>query len=337
MEKRKKMNIGKLIQKAKESKTGGISYLNGVSNKRFRLVKGKNRISVIPFEVTTEKNMDGVVPGELWYKATVLVHAQIGVNKQMVICPKMFNKKCPICEAEKELAEQGVEWNDESRMALRAKKRELYNVVNDAAPEDGVQVFETSYGNFGKKLDAEIEDDEENGRFPDADEGLIIVARGQEESFGKAKYISVDKISFEEREPLTDEVLNAAVDFNAHLKVLSYDEIVNLVNGGEEEETPKPAKASKKAPVEDDEEIGEETESRDAHSSHQDARRGTEMENADDSSDEEETEPENDEDDEDCPYFGKKCGYDDDVCDECDRWRECRKATDTYLREKRSR
>lgn len=378
--KRKRINLSNVVSKAKEGgKAGGISYLN-TSLRRYVLHEKKNRLSIIPFEVTQAGNFDGIEPGELWYKASVLVHTQVGVNKQMVLCPKMFNKRCPLCEAEAALREQGAEWNDPDCQILRAKKREVYNVINEDKPEDGIQLLEASYNVFGKKLDAEIEDDEANGAFPDPDEGLIVVARGVTETFGNHKYIDIDKITFEERDALSDEVLDEALDLHKALKVMTYDEIVILMNG-DDSETPEP-KTTKKRPsrsrddedeedetprrrtrraVEDEDEEDEQprrrpSRSRDDEDEEEDetprhaARRGTKTEKPKDEPEEEENEAEEAEDDEppfdpdpvpsdagsdECEHFGRNCGYDDEVCDNCDRWRECRKANDEYLRAKR--
>lgn len=352
---RKKFNREKLVQKAKEGgKTGGVSYLNS-NLRQYRFHEKKNRLSIIPFEVS-RANADGVEVGELWYKAQVKVHTQVGVNKQMIICPKMFNKKCPICEMEQELSEQGAEWDSKERQALRAKTRELYNVINMDKPEDGIQILEAAYNTFGKKLDAEVEDDEANGAFPDPDEGLIVVARGVKASFAGRDYIDIDKITFEERDALDDETMSEAVDLHAALKVLTYDEIVNLINGGEEDEAPKPKKSikSKAKPVDEDEDEDEdeEEEAETRRPAPRGAKKKAEPEEEPDEDENEPETPQNDdvpfdedseesdeeeEEETECKFFGKKCGYDDDVCDDCDNWKACRKATDAYLKAKRSK
>ena len=351
---RKKFNREKLVQKAKEGgKSGGISYLN-TNLRKYAFHEKKNRLSIIPFEVT-RANADGIDIGELWYKAQVKVHTAVGVNKQMVICPKMFNKKCPICEMEQELAEAGADWNDKERQALRAKTREVYNVINMDKPEDGIQILEASYNVFGKKLDAEIEDDEANGCFPDPDEGLIVVARGVKASFAGRDYIDIDKLTFEERDALDDEVLNDAVDLHAALKIMTYDELVNLINGGEDEETPKPKKSikSKSKPVDDEDDYDDDEDEEEEAETRRPAPRGAKKKaEPEEEPDEDENEPEtpqnedvpfdpdeeeDEEEESECKFFGKKCGYDDDACDECDNWKACRKATDAYLKAKRSK
>ena len=358
----KKIDLSKVVKKAKEGgKSGGISYLN-TNLKRYALHEKKNRLSIIPFEVTQANNYDQIEVGELWYKASVLVHPQVGVNKQMILCPKMFNKRCPLCEAEAALREEGAEWNDPSCQALRAKKREVYNVIDEDKPEEGIQILEVSYNIFGKKLDAEIDDDEANGIFPDPDEGLIVVARGVTETFANRNYINIDKITFEERDPLDNAVLEDAVDLHKALKLLSYDEIVNLMNG-DDSETPTPKKEAKKPSkrYSDDEdedeqprkrslrraiEEDEEEEEEDSRTSRREAHRGAKNEKLKNEPEEDENAPEaaqddkppfdEDEDEEDeCEHFGKACGFDDEVCDNCDRWRECRKANDEYLSAKR--
>lgn len=357
----KKINLSKVVKKAKEGgKSGGIGYLN-TNLKRYALHEKKNRLSIIPFEVTQANNYDQIEVGELWYKASVLVHPQVGVNKQMILCPKMFNKRCPLCEAEAALREEGAEWNDPSCQALRAKKREVYNVIDEDKPEEGIQILEVSYNIFGKKLDAEIDDDEANGIFPDPDEGLIVVARGVTETFANRNYINIDKITFEERDPLDNAVLEDAVDLHKALKLLSYDEIVNLMNG-DDSETPTPKKEAKKPSkrYSDDEdedeqprkrslrraiEEDEEEEEEDSRTSRHEARRGAKNEKPKNEPEEDENAPEaaqddkppfdEDEDEDECEHFGKACGFDDEVCDNCDRWRECRKANDEYLSAKR--
>ena len=230
----------------------------------------------------------------------------------------------------------------------------MYNVIDMDKPEDGIQILECSYATFGKKLDAEVEDDEANGAFPDPDEGLIVVARGVEATFGTRKYVDIDKIMFEERDPLDDETLNEAVDLHAALKVMTYDEIVNLINGGDDEELKEKPKKSIKAkarPVEDeDEDEDEEEEAETRRPAPRGAKKKAEPEEEPDEDENEPETPQNedvpfDEDSEEadedsgdeCKFFGTKCGYDDDVCDECDQWQKCRKATDAYLKAKRSR
>lgn len=332
---RKRFNRQQLVQKAKENATTGrtVHFLN-VPHKKYAFHIKKNLLSIIPFTVT-QKNIDGIDPGDLWYKAQVFVHPNIGVNKISVLCPaKMLNRRCPICEADRQLESEGIDWNDQERMLLRAKKREIYNVIDMDKPEDGVQILEASYHVFGKKLDAEVEDDEENGVFPDPDEGMLVVARGVESTFNGRKFIDIDKVNFEPRDPLTDEQLEAAVDLHAALKFYSYDELVDLMNGG----------------------------ALDSENTAQDASRATKTENVNKDSDEEENAPEHGSEDATeeveskqvrtkpskpaeeesdpevaCKYYGKECGYDDEVCDECEHWRICRKKTDAYLKAKRSR
>lgn len=301
---RRRFNRAAVVEKAKENATAGktISYLN-TPVKKYVLHTKKNRLSIIPF-VVSKKNIDGIDIGELWYKAQVFVHSGVGVNKQMVLCPaKMLGKRCPICERNAALEQEGVEWDDPERQQLRAKKREVYNVIDADKPEMGVQILESSYHLFGKKLDAEIEENEEYGSFPDPDDGMIVVARGAEESFQGRKYVSIDKVSFEERSPLPDEELQSAVDLHAALKILSYDEILNLMNGSDEEENGH------------------------SNTSRQDASSAPKNENVNDGSRNEKitSQKAEQEEDEKPDCFGEKWGWDDDECDNCNYWRECRK------------
>lgn len=321
-----KINVKKVTEKAKETTTGSIQWVNKPSDMRtFKFKKGPNRISIIPFVVSMANNPDGIDVGDAWYCTTVKVHMNIGAAGEAILCPSNFGKPCPICEHRRALMDEGAEWNDDSVSSLAPRKRQLFMIINEDDDDKSVQLMESSYKNFGELLETEIREDEEVAIFADPEDGMSLRCRGIEKTFGKNKYIGIDKITFEDRDPLSDEAVNSALDLHKILKVYSYDEIFSKLHVGNEEpeteEAPKP-RGNKKVnkpepePEEDDSDSTEEEE--------QDSSDSTEESNQS-------------ENDSDCPHFGTNCGYDDEVCDECDNWRECRKATDKLLKAKRSR
>lgn len=325
-----KINIKKVAEKAKEVTTGSIDWINKPGDMRiFKFKKGTQRISIIPFVVSMANNPDRIDVGDAWYCTTVKVHMNIGANGEAILCPSNFGKPCPICEHRRALMNEGMAWDDESVSSLSLRKRQLFMVRNEDDTDSSIQLLESSYKNFGELLETEIREDEDVAIFADPEEGLILRCRGIEKVFGKNKYIGIDKITFEEREPLSDAVMDSAVDLHKLLKILPYEEIFSKLHIGndepEAEEAQKPR--GNKRPIKQEE---PEVESDD--SEQEEAEVEVEVEESSHEESEDSDSSEND-----CSNFGVNCGYDDDICDECDVWRECRKATDKLLKAKRSR
>lgn len=58
------------------------------------------------------------------YRLTILLHTNMGVNKDAIICLRTIGEKCPICELRAKYDEKSQEYK-----ALAPTRRTLYNIV----------------------------------------------------------------------------------------------------------------------------------------------------------------------------------------------------------------
>lgn len=261
-----KMSFAQRVkQRAKEAEFSGgsdtLKLKDGVSF--FKAKKGKNEIIIIPFEMDVAKNADNVPVGDLWFRLPIYKHFKIGPEDKSVICPKTIGKKCPICEHRAALMAQGRPTDDVEVRELAARKRELYYVVDvqDSEKANQLQVFECSYHNFGRKLEEELreaDDDSLAVNFADPDDGAVVVVRMAEETLGKNKYLEATRFDFEARDKkenaLVQELMQDATPFGEILTIMSYKELKNLfydISEDEQAEDPEeeeaPRRASKQA------------------------------------------------------------------------------------------
>src|SRR5262245_12225552 len=95
----------------------------------FKETPGKIHVDIIPYMVTDPHHMDkdpehpdGANPGNPWYKKPILVHRNVGAEKQSMICPRTAGKKCPICEERQKQQNSGV---DKKEMIDKVSLRNL--------------------------------------------------------------------------------------------------------------------------------------------------------------------------------------------------------------------
>lgn len=253
-------------KKAKEAEFQGgsdtIKLQDGMSF--FKPKKGRNDIMIIPFEMTLAKNLEDIEKGELWYRLQIKKHFGIGSEDKAVICPTTIGKKCPICEHRAQLLAQGRGTDDAEVKALSAKKRELYYVIDVNSEEQNVQVYEPSYFLFGKKLEEEIreadEEDELVANFADPNDGAVLEVRMSEETMGKNKFLEASRIDFESRNKQETKLAKEAAEnvppMSDLLVVMSYEELKNVFYDidpdSEDGEDTAPARKRKVAEDEDE-------------------------------------------------------------------------------------
>ena len=219
----------------RESK--GRSYLAPTrkDSEFFKPVKGspyEYRLSFVPYTVSDPSHPDKVPVGELWPRRPIWVHYNVGPEEKAILCPKLTpgpgrSKPCPICEyAAKLMLDR--EANKIELARIKAKHREVSQVIDLNEQEKGVRLFEFSYHLFGKALEEEISARDGVGGFSEPSGGQILVCRFKQESNGSNKYLEVSRIDFEEREDLDDETLAQAEDLDAILVMLPYQEIASI-------------------------------------------------------------------------------------------------------------
>jgi len=255
------------------------------------------RVDILAYKVTEKGNPCADV-GDEYFERTYFRHANVGPNGAMVVCRKRtFGEPCPICD----FLKNDVDWDDkeqkETYKQLNAKERQLFNVYDTSDGDKGCQVWEVSYHNFGKQLDGELanadEDDEVDGFSSTCKEGKTLKIALEEKTIGKTTYYEATSINFKKR--TTDHSDTTVHNLDKLISHPTYDEVKAILNGEEVEAKPEASKKKKAAATEAKEEDASDVFT--------------------------------------CPgggTYGQDCEKFDDVCAECPKWTECDDATDEY-------
>ena len=243
-EKRRSLS-SKVAEKVANRQNGskGFSYLMLPDNVEvFKPKKeGNVRFNIIPY--VAGKNNRDADPGELDYEFTFWTHTiGEGDDRRTIVCPKKtYGKPCPICEEVERLSKNYVE-NQEEIKAIKAKQRQLFNIVDARDEENKIQVYDTSYfKGFGEMLDKRLrnfddEDDEDYRDFADIPGGRTLKVMFAEDTFGGRKFFAPSSIDFVARkEELDDSIIDKAVCLDSCLKVLDYEQILKLIAGTQDE------------------------------------------------------------------------------------------------------
>lgn len=253
-------------KRAKEGAQKGFSVSLPENVKRFTPKKGTYKLDVIPYAVSAKKHPDGVAAGELWCRRPFLIHYGIGVDNKPQVCPRTIGKPCPICEYyERERKRPGAD--EDALKEIRAKARELYNVIDLDNEDDGIQVLEMSYHLFGKLLENEINeaDDDEVAGFAELKGGKTLKVRFSESSMGTNKFLEATRIDFLDRDDYKKSILDDVVDLDTVFNVLPYEELEAVFledegagMAGDDDDDDKPKSKSKKKSYKDDDDDDDE-------------------------------------------------------------------------------
>ena len=297
--------------------------------------KGENNFSIIPYIVSIENHPFQTV-GELWHECTYWVHkVGAGEDSKRFIClaktAQSEEKHCPICEYRAMLIKKGED--PELADSLKPKQRQIYNVLDHDDEDKGIQLFEMSPHMFGFMLDDEDLAQSEkkfDGKFyGDVIDGLMICARFDQGSFQGHKFPEIARIDFEERDDLSDDWIDEAVDLDACLRILTANEMNAkfLEMDGQEEEP--------EAPPEKQERSSRRTAAKEPEKQERTSRRSSAPKDPEPEPEPEKKErtrrrePEPKKDENECPQglvFGTDC--DGDACYEadpdCPKWDDCK-------------
>jgi len=128
--------------------------------------------------------------------------------------------------------------DEEAVKALRAKERQLFNVIDLEKDDREVLIWEFSYHMFGKILEEEIRDgDEANASFADLVGGKTLSLKFRQKKIGSNKFLEVVNIDFRDRDDYPDKILDSVVDLDAVLNVPSYDALQQAFLGTEKDGT----------------------------------------------------------------------------------------------------
>lgn len=249
MAKYRKTNRQKIIERANARKNQGngskcLTFKNlpqGMKVEFFKPTKNIHNLDIIGYVITDPKNPecdDTLEPGYLWYGRNYWVHRSIGADDDMVICPaKTFNgEKCPICEYAKQRRASG-EASKEELDALKPKQRQLFNVIDRDADDGVIKLMDMSYHLFGKQLDKEIldSDDDEVSSFFEPEDGFTLRIRFEKKSFNGREFFECDRIDFKERKKQYKEsIIDDTYPLDNMLNKLTYDQLNELFVMGAE-------------------------------------------------------------------------------------------------------
>lgn len=312
-----KLNAAQRRAQKHQSSTGSgaLDLPDGVSF--FKLEKeGTKVIEILPYKcgkrtAAFDDSITFADPGEEYFERTFFVHRSVGPAQQTYVCPaRTFGKRCPICEFRaKEMKKSD---GDEKLIKdLNPKEQQLFNVLDHADLDKGVQLWQVSYHNFGKVLDsliknADADDDflmfyavNDKKRFAeDARGGRTLKMTVEQENFAGTKFYKIANINFRPRKTaVVEEHAGNALALDEIVKELDYDTLKKLFLGAEDETSSRSSKSSKSkrqaVDEDDDDELEDELEDDD-----DELEEGSELEDEDEDEDEleDESELEDDED-----------------------------------------
>jgi hypothetical protein len=225
--------VGKNIQQQRESKKA-FGYLNlpkGVPILSIEDGTARLNLDFLPYEVTDAKHPDRnqdydiAMPETLWYRRPIKVHRNVGSSDDTVICPRSVGQPCPICEYREKRAKEGADKEDIK--VLYPKPRSLYVVVPLGVKkfEEKPTIWDMSDYLFQDILNDELELDAENRVFPELETGKTLSLRLKWKSLGGNSYPEVRSITFTDRDPYDEAILDDVPNLDEILKVLTYAQL----------------------------------------------------------------------------------------------------------------
>ncbi len=210
-------------------------------------------IDIIPF--IAGKQHPSVKEGAPAVNLDFYVHRKVGVNEDSYVCmARTFGKKCPICDEQAEIRKQD-DYDEKYVKSLNPTRRVLYNIVvrdNDKEVKKGIQLFEVSHWLFEKEL-AELSKKPRGGgyiTYASPDDGNTLCFRKKGNGPTNTEYKAFQFVDRDE--PISDEILDAAVTLDELIHLPTYDEVKNAFFGIETEEDgdePKEEEKPSKRPV----------------------------------------------------------------------------------------
>ena len=215
------------------------------------------KLDLLPYKVTVDTHPE-VEKGEEWFERTIFVHRDLGVDDAARICRRTIKEKCPVCQERKDLMREKDPDNEELIDDLKAKERCLYNVIDLANQDKGVQLWDISYFCFGKQLDEEIrEGEDEYADFAELKGGYTLKVRFSEQQLGTNKFVKATRIDFIKRKDYDKDILDEVIDLDKILIIPTEEQLEKELHNVEEDPGDE-KKDSKEEKEEKDEEESEE-------------------------------------------------------------------------------
>lgn len=300
---RKKVSARSRVQKKSSESFSTVWKLpEGVN--QFKVdKKGVYLLDFIPYPIKNNPHAgDGYEPGDPHYERTFFVHYTGGKDGKTILCGQTFKNKCPVCDYKAKLS-RNADADPEDIEQLKAKERQLFNVIDIRNRDRGIQIFECSYWTFGKLLEDKINfAEEEDGYeyFADPQEGFTVRVAFKEENTGGFTYFKATDIEFRPRKKqYTDAIIDEATNLDDLFEEKSY-KAIDAEFQGSGFPVEDSSKKEDEEEYEEDEEIedDEELEEEDAEESEEDWDESDDEEEAEEEYEDEEEDEELEEDEE---------------------------------------
>lgn len=248
--------------KKREQERSGMSYLN-LGNKKFEFFKPEEKthiLDIIPFKVKTPDNIEQIPVGDLWYQRIYKRHGGVGANNQSIVCPTMFGKPCPICQAVERL-KKDYEENKDLIREIKAKDRTLMFVIDREKKSKGIQLFELSSWAFSDRIAGFIDAAGDDGLWSFFElDGKTLRVKFDKKSIGqKGSSFEASAIFFKDRQAYDASILKKTVDLldDSIFEVLPYDQLRKLYTEDEDYDSDEEPEDGNDPVDEDDEEEDE--------------------------------------------------------------------------------
>lgn len=307
--KRASLSVKRFADNFSNGRDRAVQLPNGTNFFAFKH-DGVYRIDILPYEPKTPpmymKEEMKAAGTDLWWEYMYHVHKPTAPGQNAFVCLReTFGKPCPICEYRGKLDKNDP---DDAKLIkqLTPQQRQLFNVIDLANRDKGVQIFDSSTFLFGEILVELIkqQDDGDNyDNFADLEDGLTLKINVTEESFQGKTYFKPKTIEFKSRKEAYDEsILEEVVDLSECVTPMDYDKMKALfLQTGEdvedeedEDDEPKKgrgkskSKASKKVDDDEDDEDEDEEDERPAKGKGKTKSKPIEDDDEDDEDDEDE-------------------------------------------------
>jgi hypothetical protein len=185
--------------------------------------------------------------GKVDFILNLFAHTKVGINEDSFIClNRTYGEKCPICEHQAELKENGDVDEDDIK-ALNPTRRNIFNIVcldSQKEIDKGVQVWNVSQWLFTKPLEELAHKKRGGGEiaYADVDEGKVISFRKKGSGMTNTEFTAFE---FKDRDDIPDEILDAAVCLDELVHKPTYEEVAEAYFQTKEDDAPPPEKEEK--------------------------------------------------------------------------------------------
>ena len=206
----------------------------------FNLKPGPNNVRILP-------NWNGETDGDFFRETSY--HKNLGPDrdKNAVCLVREGGDYCPVCDFQKKLYATKNKEDAELAKSIRAQRRVLFNVVdldafNEAKDFKGVQVWMTGTDILEQILGYDANPKYEDVTDPDSGRNLVVIYT--EGAKTKSHYNEYQVQPDPERSQIANpEWLLQMIDLDAHVKLTSVEDMIELIGAEAEESAPPGARA----------------------------------------------------------------------------------------------